>query len=556
MMNDKYCIGVDFGTDSVRALLVNVEGGMELTSSVFEYPRWKVGLYCNSEKNQFRQHPLDYIEGLEFTIREILQKVPGAARNVSAISIDTTGSTPVAVDENGTPLSLFPEFAENPDAMFILWKDHSSVLEADTINALCRDWHTDYSKYSGGIYSSEWFWSKILHIINKDEEVAKTTFSWVEHCDWMPALLTGNTDPLKMKRSRCAAGHKAMWNAEWGGLPDNKFLSELNPGMDGLRDKLYTETYTSDFIAGKLSSEWAARLGLNESVGVGVGGFDAHFGAVGGVIEPYYLSKVIGTSTCDMLVATSEEIGNKLIPGICGQVDGSIIPGMMGMEAGQSAFGDIYAWFRDVLLWPLRNNLQDIPDNKLILSNLKSNLIRELSIAATKIPAGSFEILAIDWLNGRRTPDVNPYLKGAITGLSLGTDAPSIFRALVESTAFGAKKIIERFKDVGIPIHGVIALGGVAKKSPFVMQILADVFNVPIKVVRSENACALGAAMYAAVVAGIYKNVQEAQNKMGSGFESNYYPISGNVQIYQTLYNKYLELGQFIENQEIKTKIC
>jgi len=542
-------IGVDYGTDSVRALLVDTNTGQELATSVFDYPRWKNGLYCNSEKNQFRQHPLDYIEGMEFTIRDILQKVPQAANKVCAISVDTTGSTPVAVNENGTPLSMLPEFEGNPDAMFILWKDHTAIQEADKINSLCKTWETDYSKYSGGIYSSEWFWSKVLHIINKNEDVAKSAFSWVEHCDWMPALLTGNTNPLKLKRSRCAAGHKAMWNSEWGGLPSNEFFSVLNPAMNNLKNHLYSETYTSDSIAGTLSSEWAVRLGLNETVIVGVGGFDAHFGAVGGEIEPYYLSKVIGTSTCDMLVAPSKDIGEKLIHGICGQVEGSIIPGMLGMEAGQSAFGDIYAWFRDLLLWPLSNSLQKSPENDLILSNIKSNLIQELSNAANKIPAGSFEILAMDWLNGRRTPDANQYLKGAITGLTLSTDAPKIFRALVESTAFGAKRIIERFQEEGVPVKGVIALGGVAKKSPFVMQILTDVLNIPIKVARSENACALGASMFAAIAAGIYKNVQDAQSKMGSGFESNYIPIPENVRIYEMLYQKYLKLGNFVEKQ-------
>jgi len=540
-------IGVDYGTDSVRALLIDANTGEELATSVFDYPRWKDGLYCNSEKNQFRQHPLDYIEGMEFTIRDILKRVPQAAIKVCAISVDTTGSTPVAVNENGTPLSLLPEFDENPDAMFILWKDHTSIQEADRINSLCRKWETDYSKYSGGIYSSEWFWSKVLHIINKNEDVANSAYSWVEHCDWIPALLTGNTDPLKLKRSRCAAGHKAMWNSEWGGLPSNKFLSVLNPAMNNLKDRLYSETYTSDSVAGTLSSEWAIRLGLHETVIVGVGGFDAHFGAVGGEIAPYYLSKVVGTSTCDMLVAPIKEIGKKLIHGICGQVEGSIIPGMLGMEAGQSAFGDIYAWFRDLLLWPLSNSLQKSQENDLFFSTLKSSLIQELSNAANKIPAGSFEILALDWLNGRRTPDANQYLKGAIIGLTLSTDAPKIFRALVESTAFGAKRIIERFKEEGIPIEGVIALGGVAKKSPFVMQILTDVLNVPIKVVRSENACALGASMFAAVAAGIYKNVKEAQTKMGSGFESNYIPIPENVAIYEILYRKYLKLGSFVE---------
>lgn len=544
-MVDTYCIGIDFGSDSVRAMLVNAANGDELGISVFEYSRWAQGLYCNPGKNQFRQHPLDYLEGLEFTIRTLLDKIPGCSAKVCAISIDTTGSTPVAVTEDGTPLALLPEFSDDPDAMFILWKDHTAIHEADRINSLCRSWDIDYTKYSGGSYSPEWFWAKILHVMNKNGEVAKAAFSWVEHCDWIAALLTGYTDPLGIKRSRCAAGHKALWHPDWGGLPSEQFLEALKPGLSELRDRLYTDTYTSDCPVGTLSKDWAARLGLAESVVVGVGGFDAHFGAVGGGIKPYYISKVVGTSTCDMLVVPNAEIGNKLISGICGQVDGSIVPGMLGMEAGQSAFGDIYAWFRNLLLWPIENCLKQ--NNKELLAKLKDDVIRELTLSAAQIPAGGGKVLSVDWFNGRRTPDANAHLKGAITGLTLGTDAPGVFRSLVESTAFGSKKIMERFKEEGIPIYGLIALGGVAKKSAFVMQTLADVLNIPIKVIRSENACALGAAMFASVVGGIYSNIGEAQEKMGSGYESEYIPIAENVEVYKQLYNKYLELGRFVE---------
>jgi L-ribulokinase len=547
-MENTYCIGIDYGTDSVRALLVNADNGEELALSVFQYPRWGKGLYCNPEKNQFRQHPLDYIEGLQYTIRDLIAKVPAAAKNVRAISIDTTGSTPVAVTEDGTPLALLPEFSDNPDAMFILWKDHTAIQEADQINSLCRTWNPDYSRYSGGNYSSEWFWAKILHILNKNGDVAKNAFSWVEHCDWMAALLTGYTDPTGIKRSRCAAGHKAMWHMDWRGLPSEKFLAALNPELAKLRDRLYTKTYTSDVAAGNLSPEWAAKLGLSASVVIGTGGLDAHFGAVGGEIKPYYISKVVGTSTCDLLIAPQEDLNDKLIPGICGQVDGSIVPKMLGLEAGQSAFGDIYAWFRNLLLWPFENCIQE-GVNRDIISKLKENVIRELTTSASRVPIGSAKILSLDWFNGRRTPDSNARLKGAITGLTLGTDAPKIFRSLVESTAFGSRKIMDRFKEQGIPIHGIIALGGVAKKSPFVMQTLSDVLDIPIKVIRSENACALGAAMFAAVVAGKYRNVQEAQIHMGSGFDTEYTPIPGNVLIYKKLYPKYLELGNFIEVQ-------
>jgi L-ribulokinase len=335
------------------------------------------GKYCYPSVNQFRQHPLDYIEGLETTVKEALASAPaGTAESVVAIAIDTTGSTPVAVNREGTPLSLLAEFSENPNAMFILWKDHTSVREAAEINELAKKWGgIDFTKYEGGVYSSEWFWAKILHVLRTDEKVRQAAFSWVEHCDWIPALLTGNTIPLTLKRSRCAAGHKAMWHEEWEGLPSEDFLVRLDPLLKGLRDRLYPETYTSDVPAGTLSPDWAGRLGLPATVKVAVGAFDAHLGALGGEIKPYYLSKVMGTSTCDMLVAPMSEAGKKLVKGICGQVDGSIVPGMLGMEAGQSAFGDIYAWFRDVLAWPVRQILRS---STLIDDTIKEKMEAEI----------------------------------------------------------------------------------------------------------------------------------------------------------------------------------
>jgi len=552
-MSEKYTIGLDYGTDSVRSLIVNVNTGEEVASAVYSYPRWKNGKYCNAPVNQFRQHPKDYLEGLEFTITEALKQAPsGVAENIVGISVDTTGSTPVAVDEKGVPLSLTNGFEENPNAMFVLWKDHTAVKEAEEINELARKWDIDFTKYEGGIYSSEWFWAKLLHIIREDAGVYRAAYSWVEHCDWIPALLTGNTNPKTLKRSRCAAGHKAMWHEAFGGLPSEEFLTALDPMLAGLRERLYKETFTCDVAAGTLSEEWAKKLGLPKSVVVGVGAFDAHLGAVGAEIEPYYVSKVMGTSTCDMLITPVEEAGDKLVKGICGQVDGSIVPGMLGLEAGQSAFGDIYAWFKQVLEWPLKNILAD---TKLVDEQTREQLIEEtsdkiiarLSEEAGKVPLEESGIVALDWMNGRRTPDANQNLKGAIAGLNLGSDAPRIFRALVEATAFGSKAINDRFLDEGVRIDGVIALGGVAKKSPFVMQVVADVLNMPIKVARSEQACALGSAMAAAVAAGVYANTPEAQKKMGSGIETEYHPIPENVEKYKVLYEKYKKFGKFIE---------
>jgi len=554
-MSEKYTIGVDYGTDSVRSLIVNVATGEEMGSAVFNYPRWKKGLYCNAASNRFRQHPKDYLEGLEYSVREALKKAPaGVSENVVGISVDTTGSTPVAVDEKGVPLSLTAGFEENPNAMFVLWKDHTAVKEAEEINVLARKWDVDFTKYEGGIYSSEWFWAKILHVIREDAGVFRAAYSWVEHCDWIPAILTGNTNPKTLKRSRCAAGHKAMWHDAFDGLPSEGFLAALDPLLSGLRERLYKETWTCDVAAGTLSKEWADRLGLPESTVVGVGAFDAHLGAVGAEIEPYYLSKVMGTSTCDMLIAPMDEAGDKLVNGICGQVDGSIVPGMLGLEAGQSAFGDIYDWFKRVLEWPLKNilidsQLIDEETKEKLISETSDKIIARLSEEAAKISPEESGIIALDWMNGRRTPDANQNLKGAITGLNLGSDAPRIFRALVEATAFGSKAINDRFRAEGIRIDGVIALGGVAKKSPFVMQVVADVLNMPIKVARAEQACALGSAMAAAVASGVYTDTLEAQKNMGGGVEREYRPIPENADKYQKIYEKYLELGRFIEHR-------
>ena len=550
----RYTIGVDYGTDSVRSILVDVRNGQEIADYVYYYPRWKEGKYCDPASIQFRQHPLDYIEGLQKTIRKVIQKAgPKTALEVGAISVDTTGSTPVAVNKEGIPLSLTPEFAENPNAMFVLWKDHTAVAEAAEINELARSWGgEDYTKFEGGIYSSEWFWAKILKVLRTDEQVRQNAYSWLEHCDWIPALLTGNHDLTTIKRSRCAAGHKAMWHESWGGLPSEEFLVKLDPLLAGLRERLYVDTYTVDQSAGIISKEWADKLGLAEDVVIGVGAFDAHLGAVGAEIKPYYLCKVMGTSTCDMLTAPADAMDEKLVQGICGQVDGSIIPGMIGLEAGQSAFGDVYAWFKNLLMWPMEQLLakSDQIDEKAksaLLNEVADRIIPVLSEEAQKLSIEETSELALDWHNGRRTPDANQALKGAISGLTLGSDAPRIFKALVEATAFGAKAIADRFVEEGVPIEGIIALGGVAKKSEYVMQTMADVLNKPILVARSEQACALGSAMAASVAGGIYSDFNEAKDRMGSGFEIEYTPDPENAKKYQELYTKYQKFGKFIE---------
>jgi L-ribulokinase len=554
MKNEHYVIGVDYGTDSVRSIIANAANGQEIASAVFYYPRWKDGLYCNPAVNQFRQHPLDYLEGLEQTItRCLLQAGASVASNIRAISVDTTGSTPVAVDETGTPLALLPQFEQNPNAMFVLWKDHTSVPEAAAINAHAEKYDINYLQYVGGIYSSEWFWAKLLHILREDAEVRKACYSWVEHCDWIPFVLTGGKHIADMKRGVCAAGHKALWASAFGGLPPDSFFTELDPLLSGFTSRLFSKTYTSDKAAGNLSAEWAKRLGLSTDVVIGVGAFDAHMGAVGGQIEPYHLSKVMGTSTCDMLVAPLNEVSGKLVRGICGQVPGSVLPGMMGLEAGQSAFGDAYAWFKQVLAWPLQHVLAqstivDTNTLKAIIDETSDKLIPELSKQAAQLPFDENSELAVDWFNGRRTPDASQVLKGAVTSLSLGSDAPRIFRAIVEATCFGAKAIVDRFNQEGVPVQGLIGMGGVAKKSPFIMQMMADVMDMPIRIHKSEQTCALGAAMFAATAAGIYDKVEDAMNAMGQGFDATYYPDKSKTALYARRYKKYNQLGAYLEN--------
>lgn len=543
-MDHKYVIGIDYGSDSCRGVIVDAMNGRELASEVFYYPRWKQNLYCNASKSQFRQHPLDYVEGLRTVIKKTVAKVSEEVVNhIVGLSVDTTGSTVCAINKEGTPLALLPEFEENPNAMFLLWKDHTATKEAAEINTYAKTWGgIDYTKYVGGVYSSEWFWAKILITLRSDEKVREAAYSWVEHCDWIPALLTGVKDASSIKRSRCAAGHKAMWHKEFNGLPSEEFLAGIDPLLGGLRERLFEDTYTADEAAGVMTSEWAKELGLPEGIKVGCGAFDCHMGAVGGNIRPKALVKVMGTSTCDILIEEIDVIKDTLVEGICGQVDGSVIRGMIGMEAGQSAFGDVYAWYKRLLAWPLKY----IEEEK--REEVIQKLLFELEKEAAQVDPVESGVMAIDWMNGRRTPYANQNLKGAILGINLGTDAPKVYRSLIEATAYGARAIVERFRESGVEVNEVIAIGGVAKKSALNMQIVANVLNMSIHVTEAEQAVAIGASIFGAVVGGMYETVEQAQAKMASPTETIYYPQSEMVEVYNQLYKKYLEIGSFIEN--------
>lgn len=558
----KFVIGLDFSTNDATAIVVNAESGEIIATSVMKLPRWQKRKYCNPKSNQWRQHPLDYLETMESTIKDALtQCTQDIIDNIVGIAIDTTGSTPAIIDEQGQPLALHPEFANNPNAMFILWKDHTAVSEAEEINNLCKKWHTDYSKYEGGVYSAEWFWAKAIHVMREDDAVASRAYSIVELCEWLPAILTGVNKAENIIRSRCVYGHKAMWSEEWGGLPSEEFLVSLEPKLSDFRSRMSQQSFTADMPVGHLCKEWSKRLGLSENIIIAGGAYDCHMGAVGAGVKEKTLIRVVGQSTCDVMVASKESIANKFIKGICGQVDGSVIPGMIGLEAGQSCFADIFDTFYNLLSYPIQKTLPNVLKDKLsneeienIVRDTTNKMIDDLLNDCTQQPFNDASMIATDWINGRRSPDANQKLKGTIAGLSLGVNSPQLLRTLIESASYGARSIIERFESEGIEIREVIGIGEITLRTPLIMQIMSDIINKPIKICNTNHVCALGAAMFAATAAGIYPKVENAIFNMNSGFAKEYHPIKTNTELYNRLYKKYLDLGSFTEHSNLFTE--
>jgi L-ribulokinase len=538
-----YTLGLDFGTNSVRALLVDVRNGRELATAVFAYPSGQAGLILDpKDPNLARQNPADYLKGIEATVRKTLALARKAApsfrpEQVIGLGVDTTGSTPIPVDKNGIPLSFKKEFRKNPNAMAWLWKDHTGFAEAAEITALAKKMHPEYLAKCGGTYSSEWFFSKILHCLRVDPKVFEAACSWVECCDWIPAELAGETRPDRIKRGRCSAGHKAMFNAAWGGLPAKDFLSALDPEMGFLRDRLFEKTETSDVPAGRLSPEWARILGLPIGIPIAVGAFDAHLGAVGSGVFPGKFVKIVGTSTCDVCVWPSDKPLAD-IPGLCGIVDGSVLPGYFGLEAGQSAVGDIFNWFVEIIQ----------PGGP------KKGSHEALTAGAAKLRPGASGLLALDWNNGNRTILVDQRLTGLLLGQTLHTTPEEIYRALVEATAYGARTIIERFQEYGVGIDEVINCGGIAEKNPLVMQIYADVTGLEMKVARSAQTCALGSAMAGAVAAGEsaggHEDFAAAQAAMGGVKPKTYKPDPARQEVYDELYRLYKQLHDAFGTQD------
>lgn len=537
-MSARYTLGLDYGTNSVRALIVDVANGREIATSVWNYQEGVAGVILGRDPNLARQHPADYVRGAETTIRGALKAAKRAVRGftseqVVGIGVDTTGSTPLPVDAEGQPLAFRKRFAKNPAAMAWLWKDHTGVAEAEEITALAREIRPQYLAKCGGTYSSEWFFSKILHCCRTSPEVFREAHLWVECADWIPAMLTGTEKPDQLTVGLCAAGHKGLYHESWGGYPDAEFLAKLDPGMGALRSRLKSGARSIDRSVGGLSGEWAKRTGLKAGIPVAVGAFDAHLGAVGSGVAPGTLVKIIGTSTCDITVSPlNEPLAD--VPGVCGIVPESVLPGMHGLEAGQSAVGDIFNWFV--------NYLQP--------GGPKAGSHEALTAEAAKLRPGESGLLALDWNNGNRTVLVDPRLSGLLVGQTLYTTPAEIYRALIEATAFGALAIIQRCEDYGVKVDQVVNCGGIAEKNPLVMQIYADVTGRPMKVSRSGQTCALGAAIAGAVVAGAYRDYPEAQRRM-TGLKSKVYrPNARAHAVYRELYDIYRKLHDALGTKE------
>ncbi len=550
-MEENYVIGIDFGTDSARAILVDVSDGREMASCTSFYKRWAKGLYCDTTIDRYRQHPLDYIESLEEVLTGVLSECPDKGK-VKAIAIDSTGSSPCLADADLKPLSLYPEFSEDPDAMFVLWKDHTSEKEAARIIDLCTSGKfPNYICHTGNTYSAECFWCKVAHVLHSSDVLREKAVTVIEECDFIPALLTGCKDVAELKTSRGVSGEKWLWAKEWGGFPPREFFEALDPVLLPMLDHMPDPHYYCEEAAGHLCEEWADKLGLSTDVVIGVGNIDSYSGAVGGGVAYKKMVMNMGTSACYIAVVPTEVMAGRLIDGVFGQVDGMILPGHDGFEVGLSSFGDAFAWLRRLLSWPIEQLLPEDADPGL-KKKMTERILPALTAEAEKLPLRLEAPLATDYFNGRRNPVLNTSITASLTRLKIHTSAPELFYAIVESTAFATKAILDHMDSRNVAIDELVAVGGVAQKSPFVMQLMADVVQREISVSATKNAGAMGAAIHAAVASGLYPNVRAAQEAMCPPVISTYRPTSDKTRIDLLMkrYERYLDLVHFTEDQQ------
>lgn len=526
-MKAKYSIGIDFGTGSVRSVIIDLYSGEQIATASNGFQHGII----TSEGNPHlaRQNPIDYLQSMEMVLKDSIQQMKNKGFNTGAIvgiGVDATASTPIPVSSEIKPLCFYDEFKDNVDALAWLWKDHSSEKEAEEITTLANEIRPEYLKQCGGKYSSEWFFSKILHCNRHNKKVFNAAYTWIEQSDYIPAVLCGIKDNASLKRNTCAAGHKALFNTRWGGLPDQEFLNLLSPELGDLRKRLYSEAFTYEIPAGFLSEEWAQKIGIAPGIPVAMGMIDAHQGAVGAGVQKNTLAKVIGTSTCDLMVfPKAEELS--YIPGVAGIVEDSVLPGYTSIEAGQAAVGDLLEWYVGKVL------------------QKEDGYHKILTEKASAMKAGQSGLLALDWNNGNRNVLGDANLTGLLVGQTLLTDDYEIYRALIEATAFGALKIAERIESFGVKIEKVVTCGGITHKNPMFMQIYADVFGKPMFVAENEETVALGAAISGAFVAlkgqEDFKTIEEIQARLCRN-KKTYYPDINEHKKYKELYNLYLML--------------
>ncbi len=551
-MKNEYVIGVDFGSDSVRALVVDVRTGKEISGAVSQYRRWAAGEYSDASESRFRHHPLDYLESLEFVLHKAVKECPDPDA-IKAIGVDTTASTPGLVDENCTPLALLEEFKENPDAMFVLWKDHTGQKEADHINEVVKKSDIKYLLHSGNHCSAEYFYPKLMHTLHNSPELQKVAASALELCDWIPCELTGNRDLKKLAMSHCAANIKKMYSPRWNGFPSKEFLDELDPLLYPLVSNMPQKSTSIVTPAGTLCKEWAEKIGLNTDVVVCTGIIDSYSGAIGAGVRKGSVVINMGTSQCQMAVRERAGMTGPTIEGVFGEADDSIIPGYEGLEAGISAFGDLYAWYKRTLAWQMQRLAASTKNEELkeALIKAEDRMIADLSNEALQLKIRPDSPLATDYINGRRSPRPNNTLAAAITGLRISTTAPEIFYAFAEASAFATKAVLDLYINNGVTVNRLIGIGGIAMKSPLVTQLIADITGFPIEVSASANNCALGAAIIGAVAAGIYPDVEKAQDAMCPATDRTYTPNPEKAELLGTRYERYLRLAEFTENDFI-----
>ncbi len=549
-MRKNYVIGIDFGTDSARAILVDASNGEEIASRVSVFKRWEKGLYCDSSVDRYRQHPQDYLESLEDVLKGVLSECSDKTE-IKSISIDSTGSTPCLTDASLKPLSLYPEFSDNPDAMFVLWKDHTSEKEATRIIDLCASGRfPNYISHTGNTYSAECYWCKVAHVLCSSYPLREKAITAIEECDYLTSVLTGCKSVADLKVNHGCSGEKRMWAKEWGGYPPKKFFEAINPLLLPILKNIPQKNHYCGEPAGQLCQEWADKLGLSTNVVVGVGNIDSFSGAVGGGISFKRMVMNMGTSACYIAVVPTDVMGGRLLNGVFGQVDGMIIPGHDGFEVGLSAFGDAFAWLKRLLSWPLKSMLPPQADS-MIMERMVDTILPALTAEAEALSPRLDAPLATDYFNGRRNPVLNTSLTASLTRLKLNTSAPELFYAIVESTAFATKAILDHLSANGVTVEEIVAVGGIPRKSPFTMQLMADVTQKEIAVSSTNNAGALGAAIHAAVAAGLYPDVTSAQKAMCPPVMRYYLPTKDPEQldVLMRRYKWYLDLTRFTEEQ-------